>query len=240
MSAQWKKILVQLSTSQEYDVAKQEWELVKSEHRDEYEDGPPCACGKKIKHAHYYINTSTGKTLCAGTHCSGKFTTEVKRQVNGLYARVLQRYVEKGLFVKITEPQYSESVKEALLQLIRSELYENIDTVRQLRREVSDIIIRYRHVDYLDSILKEIDDRLRVLNEQREEMQRQEKLKRLEETERRVQFQKELAARETGVRTMFVPRLIVSETREQINKTKMKITRHAEGGDQPSITYLYT
>jgi hypothetical protein len=149
----WSDIILKLSQSKIYDEALNEFVFIKKEDRDSFDDGPPCACGRKIKCAFYYANRITGKHLCAGSSCSGKFTREVKRKVNRLYGNVIR---ELGIFVKVLEPEYSESVKNALVHLIRSEM--RTGNLHRLREEVHELIADYNHFDYLTSILAEVDD----------------------------------------------------------------------------------
>ena len=164
--SQWKSAVLTLSSSSVYETAKIEFDFIKSQKRNDIDDGPPCACGRKIKNACYYINRLTGKLLCAGSSCSGKFTTEVKNKVNRIYGNVLIGFMNKGTFVDIMEPGYSESVKRALIEYIRSEMKPNLVSLALLHKEVEDLINNYTQLEYLNPILSEIVETIQRLKDE--------------------------------------------------------------------------
>ena len=173
MSQKWIDIVLQASSADNYEAAKQEWEELKKEDRDSFDDGPPCACGRKIKHASFYVNRLTGRTLVAGTSCSGKFTNEVKRKADPMYKKAVLEVMEKGIFIEISEPEYTNSVREALIRHIRSEMCNDIGELELLKRKVSRITAQYEKIGNLDSVLKEINDKIKELEKrERERLQK--------------------------------------------------------------------
>ena len=254
VSKQWMERIIERSTSEDYETAKKEWEIVEKGDRDSIEDGPPCLCGRKIKHVWWCINSATGRTICAGSHCSGKFTDEVvKRKVNTLYGKVLRDMIERGIFEKIYEPEYSESVKSDLVNHIRSIIKEG-DLIRlyQLRNDVIDMINRYNTIDYLHPILEEIECQIKTIQEVR-----QREIKAIQEARERERMMchREMMVRlakqgepNSGVRNFFTPRVeekqvssrVISESREENGYNKVKVTKIIEGADQPSTTIIYS
>ena len=116
--------LIKASESKDIKEAKNEWQLIWEEKRED--DDRQCICQRKVKNVIYMYNIKTKNTIIVGKVCSKKFEMNCCGISNPLLKNILKSKLTKGEYTNIDNIlTYCQSVQEQLLNYF-NEKYESI------------------------------------------------------------------------------------------------------------------
>ena len=145
--------LLKLSSHDNLNDAINEWYLIdtiKTETNDNI-----CICQHKVKNLNYMYNIITKHTIICGVTCCKKFKLKSKEIKNNILLQILKTQIKGEYCIINNVLEYSESIKNKLIQYFNEKINENIETLKDLLNDINNLIITY-HMDYLDEVKQNI------------------------------------------------------------------------------------
>jgi len=178
--------LLQLSMSEDIELAKKEWILVYNE-KLQTKTGI-CICQHTIKNVVYCYNKYTKRYISVGLVCCKKFQLKLKKSSNKLLVKVFDEIFEKGGYSNITDIfDYSDKV-ECQLKTMVQKMYEHITDIGELHlllAQITNLIDEYKF-EYMQSSYDVISEKIRSLTEEQKPKEKLEIVKKYEEEQARL------------------------------------------------------
>ena len=170
--------LIKLSTSDNIEDAKNEWEFILK--KTEKDNNNLCICQHKIKHITYFYNIKNKNTIICGSKCCEKFKFSGREMKNKILSNILFDSLTKGDYKQINNLlKYSNDIKNTLIKQFTREYENKINNQYELKLLLNNIeeLINYYSFDNLENIKNLIIDKLNKLTIEHEDKLIKEKLK---------------------------------------------------------------
>ena len=171
--------LIKLSTSNNIEEAKKEWEFILS--KTEASNNEICICQHKVKHINYFYNIKNGHTIICGSKCCQKFNFIANGIKNKILSKILIENLTKGEYKNI-----NCLLKDKLLKYFESEYEIYINNIHRLNSLLTSIleIIDYYNFKNLEIIRMDIILQIQKLERENKEKEIEKKQnKRILDTE---------------------------------------------------------
>lgn len=164
--------LLKASESDVLEDAKQEWELLCSDKR-ENQDGQ-CICQRKVKCINYMFNPKTNNTIIVGTTCHKKFGLK-KDSANKHIQNIYKLFLEKGHYKIIDNVVvYTQNIEENLIKYCvdKYKNYESsydFDGILNLKKCL-DVLTKKYTLSQLNTLQKDINDKIKKRDLEKENL----------------------------------------------------------------------
>ena len=170
--------LIKLSTSDNIEEAKKEWEFIMK--TTEKTNNNICICQHKIKHISYFYNIKNKNIIICGSKCCQNFNFHTREMKNKMLSKILSDNITKGEYKEINcVLKYSEEMKEQVIKYIETEYIRHKNNRYELKLLLNNLleIIDYYNFNNLELARIKFKEQIEKLEKEEIEWQEQQKEK---------------------------------------------------------------